>query len=193
MHFLEQGVRYTELLGGLEELIFRHSCYAANLALHSAHVRHGLNNVARARLALGANHGSALGDAAKSLAQIACAAYERHSELRLVDVVHVIGGRQHLGFVDVVDVDCLKNLSLDEMADAALRHNRDAYSLLDALDHFRVAHARYSACCANVCGNALQSHNGACACFFGNVRLLGRGDVHDDAALEHLSEVAVEL
>ena len=193
MHFLEQGVRNTELFCRLEEFIFGHTCHAANLALHSAHVSHGLNDVARARFALGANHGCALGDTAKGFAQIARAADERHGELRFVDVVHIIGGRKHLRLVDVVDVNRLKNLSFDEMANAALRHNRDAYGLLNALDHFRVAHARHAASCANVCRNALQGHNGTRAGFLGDVRLLGRGDVHDDAALEHLGEVAVEL
>ena len=35
-------------------------------------------------------------------------------------------GREHLGLVDVVDAERLQHLRLDEVADAALRHDRDA-------------------------------------------------------------------
>jgi hypothetical protein len=45
----------------------------------------------------------------------------------LVDVVHVVGRRQHLGLVDVVDAELLQHLRLDEVADAGLRHDRDRH------------------------------------------------------------------
>src|SRR6202035_2025143 len=42
---------------------------------------------------------------------------ERHGELPLVDVVGVVGRRQHLGLVDVVDAEALQNLRFDEVTD----------------------------------------------------------------------------
>ncbi len=45
---------------------------------------------------LGADHGGALRDAPQRLAQVPAAAYERHLEVVLIDVVHVVRRRQHL-------------------------------------------------------------------------------------------------
>ena len=63
----------------------------------------------------------------------------------------------------------------------------------DALDHLGVAHARDAACGTDVGRDALECHDGAGACLLGDACLLGRGDVHDDAALEHLREFAIEF
>ena len=104
----------------------------------------------------------------------------------------VVGGGEHLGFVDVVDVDGLQHLRFHEMPDAALRHDGDGHGLLDPFDHLRVAHAGHAARRADVGGNALERHDGAGSGLFGDVRLLGCGDVHDDAALEHLGELAIQ-
>ena len=38
-----------------------------------------------------------------------------------------------------------------------------------------------------------EGHDGAGARLLGDMCLLGRGDVHDDAAFEHLGELTVEL
>ena len=78
------------------------------------------------------------------------------------------------------------------MPDAALRHDGDGHGFLDSLDHLRVAHAGHAARRADVGGNALERHDGAGSGLFGDVRLLGCGDVHDDAALEHLGELAIQ-
>ena len=107
MHVLGQIVRHGQLLGGLVDLVVAQTDELADLLVHGAHVAYGLNHVAGARLALGANHGRALGDAAQRLAQVLRAAHKRHIELVLVDVVHVVGRRKHLGFVDVIDFDGL--------------------------------------------------------------------------------------
>src|SRR5207245_875595 len=78
----------------------------ADVAEDHAQVAHGLDDVAAARLALGADHGRALGDAAQGLAEVGGAADEGHRERPLVDVVHLVGRRddvhdhaaaQHLG------------------------------------------------------------------------------------------------
>ena len=152
-----------------------------------------LHNVARTRLALCAYHGSTLAYAAERFAKIFSAAYERHFKLSLVDMVNVVGGREHLRFVDVVDLDSFEYLRLSEMTYTALRHYGDRYRLLYALYHLRVAHAGNAACRANVGWYTLKRHNCARACRFGYLCLLGGGNVHDNAALQHLGEVFVKL
>ena len=49
-------------------------------------------------------------------------------------------------------------------------------------------HARDAARGADVRGHALERHDGDGAGILGDLGLLGRDDVHDDAALEHLGE-----
>ena len=63
----------------------------ADAAEHRAHVRDRVDDVARAGLALRADHRRALGDAAQRLAEVRAAADERHRELPLVDVVLEVG------------------------------------------------------------------------------------------------------
>ena len=53
---------------------------------------------------------------------------------------------------------------------------------------FGRGHARDAAFLADVGRNALERHHGAGSGVFGDARLLGVGDVHDDAALEHFRE-----
>ena len=103
-----------------------------------------------------------------------------------------VGGGQHLGLVDVVDLECLQDLRLGEVADPALRHHRDRDGLLDLADHARVGHPRHPAVTADVGRNALERHHGAGAGVLGDHGLLGVDDVHDDAALEHLGEAALD-
>lgn len=134
---------------------------------------HGLDDIASARLALGTNHGRALRNAAQRFAQVLRTAHERHVELVLVDVVHVVGGAEHFGFVDVVDFDGLQNAGFGDVADAHLRHDRDGHGLLNALDHGRVAHAGDATGRANIGRNALERHHRACARVLRDPRLLG--------------------
>jgi hypothetical protein len=70
----------------------------------------GLDDVAGAGFALGADHGGALGDAAQGLAQVAAATDEGDLEGGLGDVVDVVGGGQDFGLVDVVDANGLEDL-----------------------------------------------------------------------------------
>ncbi len=155
---------------------------------HRAHVAHRLDHVARARLALRAHHRGAFGDAPERLAQVAAPANERHREVPLVDVVLLVGGREHLGLVDVVDAERLQYLRLDEMPDAALRHHRDGHGGDDRLHDRGVRHARDAAGGADVGRDALERHDRHGAGVLGDLRLFGRHDVHDDAALEHLRQ-----
>ena len=81
---------------------------------------------------------------------------------------------------------------LDEVPDAALGHHGDRDGLLDAGDHLGVAHAGHAAVGADVGGDPLEGHHGAGAGLLGDARLVRRGDVHDDAALQHLREPALD-
>ena len=156
------------------------------------HVPGGLDDVAGAGLALGADHRRALGDAAQRLAQVGGAADERHGELALGDVVRLVGRGEHLGLVDVVDAEGLQHLRLDEVADAGLGHHRDGDRADDALDHVGVAHAGDAALRADVGGHPLQRHDGDGAGVLGDLGLLRGDDVHDDAALELLGHAALD-
>ena len=154
---------------------------------------YGLHHVARARLSLRANHARALRNAAQRLAQVAGPAHKRHGKLPLVYVERVVRGGEHLGLVDVVDVDGLQHLRLREVPYAALRHHGDGDGLLYAADHGGVAHAADAAGRADVRRDPLQRHHGARAGLLRYARLLGRRNVHDHAALQHLGQLAVEL
>ena len=193
MHILGEVVRHGQLLGSLVHLIVAQGDKFANLLVHGAHVAHGLDDIASARLALGTNHGRALRNAAQRFAQVLRTAHERHVELVLVDVVHVVGGAEHFGFVDVVDFDGLQNAGFGDVADAHLRHDRDGHGLLNALDHGRVAHAGDATGRANIGRNALERHHRACARVLRDPRLLGGGDVHNHATLEHLRQILVQF
>jgi hypothetical protein len=107
-------------------------------------------------------------------------------------VVGLVGRREDLGLVDVVDLQGLQHLRLGEVADARLGHDGDRHGLLDALDHGRVAHPRHPAVAADVGRHALEGHDGGGAGVLGDLRLLGVDDVHDDAALEHLGQPGLD-
>mmetsp|Transcript_34965 Transcript_34965/g.109908 ORF Transcript_34965/g.109908 Transcript_34965/m.109908 type:complete len:329 (-) Transcript_34965:79-1065(-) len=187
----DEVIRGLDLLGKHEELVIVHGLHLADLAVHSAGVAHGLDDVAGAGLALGAEHGGTLGDAAERLAEVAAAADEGNLELVLVNVVLLVGHGEHLGLIDIVDLEALKDLGLHEVSDARLGHDRDAHGLLDLTDHLRVGHARDAALGADVGGDALQGHDGHGASLLGHAGLLHVHHVHDDTALEHLGEASL--
>jgi len=140
------------------------------------------------RLALGADHRGALADAPQGLGQVGAAAHERNLEGVLVDVEVLVGGGEHLALVDEVHPDGLEHLRLGEVADARLGHDRDGHALHDLLDDAQVRHARHAALLADVGGHALEGHDGDRTGVLGDLRLLGVGHVHDDAAAQHLGE-----
>jgi len=78
------------------------------------------------------------------------------------------------------------------VADAALGHDGNVHGGHDLTDFFRGGHAGYSAFGADLGGHALEGHDGYGAGLFGDGGLLGVGDVHDDAALEHFGEAGFE-
>src|SRR5699024_1313588 len=97
---------------------------------------------------------------------------------------------EYLGLVDVVDSQRLQDLRLDEVPDARLGHHRDRNGLDDAVDQIGIAHPRNATLRSDVGGYALQRHHRDRTRVFGDLRLLGIDDVHDDAALEHLGHAA---
>src|SRR5690606_14836059 len=185
-------VRGLQLLGGHVELVLGLGAQRVDLTGNGADVLGRLRHVARARLALRADHRGALGDAPQRLAQVGRAADEGSGETPFVDVVHIVGRREHLRLVDVVDAERLEHLRLDEVPDARLRHDRDRDRGDDVVDEVGVAHARHAALRADVGGNALERHDGDGARVFRDARLLGGDDVHDHPALEHLGEAALD-
>jgi hypothetical protein len=54
-----------------------------------------------------------------------------------------------------------------------------------------VAHTVSAARRSDIRGDALKGHDGACACVFSYLSLIGRGNIHDYAALESFREEAV--
>ena len=189
---LHERIGRAQLLCAGEKLVLVHRLQLAQTGVDLAHVARRLDHVAGPGLALGADHRGSLADPAQGLAQIGRAAHERHRELPLVDVVGLVGGRQHLRLVDVVDLECLEDLGLDEVPDAGLGHDRDRDGGLDLADLGRIGHARDAALRTDVGGHALEGHDGDRAGILGHPRLLGIGDVHDDPALEHLGEAALD-
>ena len=158
-----------------------------------SHVAYRLNDIAGTRFTLGTDHGSALCDTAKGFTEVTRTADEWHLELVLVDVVNIVSRREDFTFIDVVDLDGLEDLRFDKVTDAAFRHDRDGDGFLDALDHFRIAHAGYAARFADVGRDAFECHDGCSAGCFRDPCLLRCGDVHDDAAFQHLGEFFVQF
>ena len=116
---------------------------------------HRFHDVARPGLPLGADHGGALSDPAQRLPQIPAATDKGHLEGVLPDVMGFVGGGQYLRLVDVVDAQGLEHLGFDEVADAALCHDRDGDGLHDALDAAGVGHAGHAPGRADVRGHPL--------------------------------------
>jgi hypothetical protein len=184
----DEVVGRGDALGVGEDLVVVHAAERADVAHDGAHVAHGLDDVARAGLPLGADHGGALAHPAERLAEVAAAADEGDAEVVLVDVVRVVGGGQHLALVHVVDAHGLQDLGLHEVPDAGLGHDRDGDGALDVADEARVRHARHAALRADVGGDPLQRHHGARAGLLREARLLRGHHVHDDPAPEHLRQ-----
>ena len=174
------------------EFFFAEDCQDLHLLNDLADVLDGVDNVAGAGFALGADHGGAFGDAAQGLAQVAGAADEGDLEGVLVDVMGFVGGGEHFGFVDVVDAEFLQNLGFGEVADAALGHDRDGHRGHDFANLFGRGHAGHAAFGADLRGHAFEGHDGDGAGLFGDGGLLGVGDVHNDAALEHFGEAGLK-
>ena len=151
-----------------------------------------MDHVAGSGFALGANHGRALGNAAQGFAQVPGAANKRSGKGVLVDVVQLVGRRQHLALIDEVDAQVLQYLRFGKMPDARLGHHRDRNRADNFLDQAGLGHARHAALGADHRRHPLQRHDRGGAGPLGNDGLLGAHHVHDDAALEHLSQAQLQ-
>ena len=151
------------------------------------------HDVPGARLTLRSDHRRALADPAERLAEIAAAAHERDLEHVLVDVVPLVRGGEDFALVDEVDAQRLEHPRLDEVADPRLGHHGDRDDLHDLLDLEGIGHPGHAALRPDIGGHALQRHHRAGAGIFGDLRLLGGRQVHDDAALQHLCHTSLEL
>jgi hypothetical protein len=189
---LEQGVVALELAGHLAEVVVRGGRGACDLGVDGLHVADGLDDIAGAGLALGADHGGTLADAAEGLAKVTAAADEGSVEVVLFDVVDGVGGGEDLALVDVVDANGLQDLALDNVTDAGLGHDWDGDGVHDLLDHGRVGHASNTALGANVGGHTLEGHDGAGTGLFCDLCLLSVDNVHDHATLQHLGETGLD-
>src|ERR687889_1252547 len=118
-------------------------------------------------------------------------AHERHLEDRLVYVVRLVGRREDLRLVDVVNLQRLQNLRLDEVSDTGLRHHRDAHGLLNTPYHLRVAHSCDPTLSPYISRHSLQRHHRNSPRLLGYPGLLGVHHVHDDPALEHLGHTTL--
>ena len=166
--------------------------HLADVAQDRPEVAHGLDDVAGAGLALGADHGRPLRDPAQRLAEVGGAAHEGHLEVPLVDVVGLVGRGEDLALVDEVDPEGGQDLGLGEVADAGLGHDRDGHGGLDALDQRRVAHAGHAAVASDVGRDPLEGHDGHRTGVLGHLGLLGVDHVHDHAATQHLGQAALD-
>src|SRR5258706_3123642 len=101
--------RGSDLLRFVDELGVVEALQLANAGVDSASVPHGLDDVSSSGLTLGADHGRAFGDAPQRLAQVTTPAHEGNLERVLVDVILLVGRREHLGLVDVVDAKSLED------------------------------------------------------------------------------------
>jgi hypothetical protein len=147
-----------------------------------------LDDVARAGLALGADHRRALTDPTQRLSEVCGATDERNLEGPLVDVICLVRRGENLRLVDVVDLERLQHLGLSEVADPGLGHHRDRHRLLDAADHGRIGHPGHAAIPADIGRHPLERHHRGSAGVLGDLRLLRRDHVHDHSALEHLGQ-----
>jgi hypothetical protein len=73
-----------------------------HLADNRAHVPHRFHDVARARLAFGANHRRAFRNASQRFTQIPRAAHKRHAIIVLPHMILFVGGGQHFALVDEI-------------------------------------------------------------------------------------------
>ena len=78
------------------------------------------------------------------------------------------------------------------MADAALGHHRNGNRSHDLANLLGRSHTGDAAFGTDLRRDALQRHDCDGAGFLGNGRLLGIGDVHDDAALQHFRQASFQ-
>merc|ERR1712098_982355 len=117
---------------------------------------------------------------------------EGYLEISLLDVEFIVRRSQDLALVHIINSQSLEDLAFDEVSYSCLGHDGDGDSGLNLFDQLGVRHASNATVLADVGGNSFEGHDGAGTGFFGDASLLGVDDIHDDAALEHLSETGFD-
>src|SRR6185437_9638022 len=158
-HHADEFVGGLMFLGGGVEFLLTEDGKGFHFLDDLAHVLDGVDHVAGAGLALGADHGRAFRDAAEGFTEVARSADEGRGEGVLVDVVRLVGRGEHFALVDEVDAELLKDLGLGEVPDAGLGHDRNGNGLDDPLDEFGIGHAGYAALGADHGGHAFERHD----------------------------------
>src|ERR1019366_8046761 len=191
-HPFDQLKRRGQGLGVLVEFFLAEHGELLHLFDDGADVADGFDDVAGAGFALSADHGGAFADAAEGFAEVARATDEGSLKAGLIDVVLFVGGGEDFALIDEIDAQRFENAGLHEVADAGFGHHRDGGGFHDLFDDGDVGHAGHAAIAADIGGDAFESHDGGGAGIFGDLGLLGVGDVHDDAALQHFGEADVD-
>jgi hypothetical protein len=160
----------------------------AHVTEHLTQMAYGLYDVAAAGFAFGTDHCRAFTDTPQCFAEIPATTHEGRTISVLVNVMGLVGRGQHFALIDEVDAKGFKHTGFGEVSDTDLGHYRNRNHLLDALDDLDGAHAGDAAFLADIRWHALQRHDCRGAGVLGDFRLRRGGDIHDDAALEHLGE-----
>src|SRR5262249_61014291 len=124
--------------------------------LHRAHMPHCLDDVARARFALGADHGCALTDTPQGLTQVARPTHKRHLEDELIDMMRLVRWGEHFTFINIIDPQRLQNLGLSKMPNTYFGHHGNGHSLDNFFDLGWVGHACYATLGANIGWDSVQ-------------------------------------
>lgn len=65
-------------------------------------------------------------------------------------MIYIVCWGKYFTLIDVVNLNCLKNLCFCEMTDTAFCHNRNRNRFLNSTNHLRVAHSGNTTGCTNV-------------------------------------------
>mmetsp|Transcript_34226 Transcript_34226/g.49690 ORF Transcript_34226/g.49690 Transcript_34226/m.49690 type:complete len:335 (-) Transcript_34226:121-1125(-) len=191
-NLLHELIRCLQLLRGNKQFILAHHGELLDLAHDSTCMTDGLYNVTSTGLTLGTQHSSTLSDTSQCFSQITASTYKWSGELRLINVVNVICHGKHLTLIDVINLACFKDLSLDEMSDTSLCHDWDGHCRFDFGDKAGVRHASYTSIAANIGRDTLQSHDCDGTGFLCDFRLFYVHHVHDNSSLEHLGKALLD-
>ncbi len=188
---VDEPPRRTVFAGPFVALLVGDPVELADGALDVPLVRDGLVHVARARLALRANHRRALVDAAERLGEVARAADERRGELALVDVVVVVRRGEHLA-------SSIMSTPMDSRICASVWWPMRAFPItgMETASIISVtSRGRPSGRPRPACGcrpGRLQGMTATAPASSAIRACSAVDDVHDDAALLHLREAALD-
>lgn len=188
------GDFHNKLVGGPEipsdthELLTGKNGNPSHLVENRAHVSHRFHDIAGTSLALRADHRGAFAYPAQRLTQIPAPADKGYLKTVLFDVKLIVGGSKDFALIDKVDSKAFENLSLHEVSDPALGHDRYGDRFLNPRDHLRIAHSCHAAVRTDIRRHSFERHDRLCPRIGGDLRLLCIYDVHNNAALEHFRE-----